>query len=401
MDKKMSKFYLHTGIRTALFKQIAKDKGLEKMVLPRYHEVRWSQFTSQLVHAVLVSWRCLVFFFRAMSELNDDHAAESRGYLNFLTTLHNIELLAFLADLFYIHSNFQKKLQSDNLNIILLSRHVSEFRDTIEDLRTVPLMEGWETGLTQSLEHGERDDGVPTISLKGIEIQDPISRRVASTVRDFQYLRNEIINKFSQFIEIRFSSPTENLCDLLMPFLCFNLAMTNFKKVHEVIAKDLDPTSLHLQFKDICRDSVLKTKTPTEILKHLVKNDETQSYTDMITVLARILSATPHSADVERTISANNSLKSPLRSSIKLATENNYLFVHFNLPPVIQWKPEKAIIHWLNTKDRRTHNLMAENEKTKITKRKFFNGIFFQGADDDDDEEEKAKERPAAKKRRF
>lgn len=343
----------------------------------------------------------LVFFFRVMAESNDDHAAESRGYLNFLTTLDNIELLAFLADLFYIHSNFQKKLQSDKLNIISLSRHVADFRDGVEDMRATQLMEGWETQLTQSLVHGECDNGELTMEIAGIDIQNPIPRRVASTIRTFQFLRNEILDKFSQFIAIRFASATENLCDLLTPFFCFNATMTNFKKVHESVAKDLDPTSLHLQFKDICRNPVLKAMTPTEMLKHLVRNDETHSYTGIITVLARILSATPHSADVERSISANNSLKSPLRSSIKLATENNYLFVHFNLPPVVQWKPEKAIVHWLNAKDRRVHNLVLENERKKITKRRFFNGVFFQGAEDDVDDEEIAEERPAPKKRRF
>lgn len=164
----------------ALFKKSAEDNNLEMMVLPRYHEVRWSQFTSQLINAVLVSWRCLVVFFRAMIELNDDHVAESRGYLNFLTTLQNMEMLAFLGDLFFIHSNFQKKLQSNKLNIILLSQYVEDFRIAIDDLKNNPLLEGWETELMLNLEH-DVSDSEPSITIKGINLHIPMTRRAAST----------------------------------------------------------------------------------------------------------------------------------------------------------------------------------------------------------------------------
>jgi len=42
----------------------------------------------------------------------------------------------------------------------------------------------------------------------------------------------------------------------------------------------------------------------------------------MLTIMARILAAKPHSADVERCISANNLLKTSLRASLDISTEN-------------------------------------------------------------------------------
>lgn len=59
----IAKFIRQSGLRTALMKKIAAENHVEYLVLPRYFEVRWSEFTSQLVTAVLKSWKCLVFFF--------------------------------------------------------------------------------------------------------------------------------------------------------------------------------------------------------------------------------------------------------------------------------------------------------------------------------------------------
>lgn len=135
-----------------------------------------------------------------------------------------------------------------------------------------------------------------------------------------------------------------------------------------------------MEFQLICADDCLKLKSLPNLLSHLVRTDTTQSYSHMITVLSRMLAATPHSADVERSISANNLLKTALRSRLKLETENNYLFVHFNLPPFAEWNPQKAVLHWLTTKDRRAHNLTVENESRKAKNQPYFKGIFPQSS---------------------
>lgn len=96
----------------------------------------------------------------------------------------------------------------------------------------------------------------------------------------------------------------------------------------------------------------------------------------VLTLFGRIAAATPHSADVERSISANNLLKTNLRSSIDLKTENKYLFIHFNLPPLIEWNPRKCVIHWINKKVRREHILSIGDKKRKTTKQRYFAGVF-------------------------
>jgi len=94
-------------------------------------------------------------------------------------------------------------------------------------------------------------------------------------------------------------------------------------------------------------------------LPHLVKQlaDNANSYPNVLCILSRILDAKPHSADVERCISANNLLKTSLRASLKLDTENSYLFIHHNLPPTATRDPRLAVLKWFNmtTHKEKTH----------------------------------------------
>jgi len=62
-------------------------------------------------------------------------------------------------------------------------------------------------------------------------------------------------------------------------------------------------------------------------------------FPNVCTMLARVAAAKPHSADVERLISASNLLKSPLRSTMNIETENLSLYINYNMPPLNGWTP--------------------------------------------------------------
>ena len=47
---------------------------------------------------------------------------------------------------------------------------------------------------------------------------------------------------------------------------------------------------------------------------------------------SRIMCYKPHNADVERIISVNNLLQSVHRKRMKIESENNQLFIHYNMP---------------------------------------------------------------------
>lgn len=52
-------------------------------------------------------------------------------------------------------------------------------------------------------------------------------------------------------------------------------------------------------------------------------------FPNICVMLARITVAKPHAADVERLISANNWLKSPIRSTMTVEVVNLYLYKHY------------------------------------------------------------------------
>ena len=104
-----------------------------------------------------------------------------------------------------------------------------------------------------------------------------------------------------------------------------------------------------------------------QLVRFFARSDD---YITVSTTLSRLLAAKPHSADVERLISASNMLKSPHRCRMTVATENLYQFVHYNMPPLYEWDPTPAVVHWL---DKCQHR---ERDRMKARKQPYFRGIF-------------------------
>jgi len=102
----------------------------------------------------------------------------------------------------------------------------------------------------------------------------------------------------------------------------------------------------------------------------VVTLSQSPDYTNITKALSRLLAVKPHSADVERLISASNNLKSVSRSTMKLNTENMYLFIHYNMPVLSDWDPTPAIIHWMKNKRRRVR------DRTKGRQQPYFKGVF-------------------------
>lgn len=372
MCSKISHFIRNSAVRLVEIKKISAERKVNLHLLPKYYEVRWSQYSLQLIDATLASWRCLVHYFQFASDLNDKYSAEATGYLRYLKDFENLKLLCFLGDLFHFHTLFQKQLQSNDLNIMKLQDVVSGFKQNLEDLQETPLLGGWEEEFSNMVRVNEDDCHF----IDDIVIHNE-AKRVQPT-RLFPYLRAEIVSKMVDFTSIRFSTEADEACSTMVPFFKFHKEVESVRSVHKLLATDQNLSELYVQFLYICNHEQLRKKSPPNLLKHLVQSqkDTTQSFSNIMIVLARMIAATPHSADVERSISANNRLKTAMRNRLSLETENNYLFIHFNLPTFYDWKPDKAILHWPAVKQRRTHNLLVENTNRKSKNQQHFNGIF-------------------------
>lgn len=129
-----------------------------------------------------------------------------------------------------------------------------------------------------------------------------------------------------------------------------------------------------------------------ELIQKLAATAESRDeFRELITILARIAACTPTSADVERCISADNRLKTKLRSSMKVDTENMYLFVHHNMPELQNWNPTKATK--LGRKDEKMRRDRKENISVKSRAQPHFKGIYCKEKDcdcEEDDEQAKS-----------
>lgn len=370
----MASLFHRSGMRKNELESISREHGAKLVRVPRYFEVRWAEYTHALLDSVLTSWHCLVLYFQATKD------EDGPNYRKLLTSHTKLRLMAFLADVLYVFKLLQKKLQADDLTLISMQRNLDSFQSSMAEIKAGKLIGGWEERLENAIEVESKTDSnghvIEVKKMKGIVLlQDRDVRSIRNqNLRSFDFVRNKVITLSVRFVGKRFSED-QDTAHILHPFVKLNRD-ADIKKVHELIASDLDLCQLNLQFKDLCAMPEMKQFNLRRLVSHLAITDENLSYTIVTTTLARILAATPHSADVKRSISANNLLKTSLRSLLNINTENKYLFIYFNLPPLEIWNPRKAVLNWLTAKDRREHNIVIENSNKRARGQQYFRGIF-------------------------
>lgn len=101
-----------------------------------YNEIRWAEYSSNLIHAILVSWNT---FFIHFSNSND---LETKYYKEYLSNFQNLKLITFMADVMGLFTCFQKKIQADDLNVRSLDKHLKWFRIKVEQYHTKDLSDG-------------------------------------------------------------------------------------------------------------------------------------------------------------------------------------------------------------------------------------------------------------------
>lgn len=392
--KSISSHFHVSAMRTNALKNIAATEGTGLLNLPRFYEVRWAEFTSNLLRAVLVSWNTLVIYFSKQTDAAD------KGFRDYLTNYDNLKLIALMADVMYLFTIFQKRAQANDLNIVSLVRHLNWLQSKIDFMETSDVSEGWSQKLSSSIIlktiNGDEENKVRT--LKGIELTDNDSRIIRNKRIDFTIIRKRITKSIAKCLHDRFVIDM-NLVEKLGPF-CKLDSSANVKIVTELIAPDMNDCDLYMQYEDACSVQEFKNLSFIELLPQLARDHE--SFGKVFEVFARIAAATPHSADVERSISANNRLKTNGRSNFDISSENKWLFIHFNMPTLESWNPRKCVLEWINRKQRRHHDLTvhASNEGArKTTAQPYYYGIFeaanskrtfSQYADDNSDEESEA-----------
>lgn len=110
--------------------------------MAKYFEVRWTEFTYNLLLGILKNWRILVKYF--LKKKSEDNDVKSVGFYKILTDYDKMMLLCFLTDLGYLYSRFQKQIQTDDVLIFDIEIRKNTVVQMIENLKVSPLLDGWE-----------------------------------------------------------------------------------------------------------------------------------------------------------------------------------------------------------------------------------------------------------------
>lgn len=356
--------YLHKSpMRTRELRKMAAENKLEILSLPKKFTIRWTEFSCTMVNNFLRSWHALVLYFDSCKGLN----AIIMGHFKFLTKFENLRAITFFADLLHIYSRYQQKIQSDKLTIVDLTRCIRSLESALTDLKERSLPGGWEETMKLATENKEGK-----VLLKGFQLWKSTGRR-AETESEFDITRNGIIDVIIDRLQHRFESDN-NRTAYVEPFMQFKKD-ADLRKICEHFGTDIDLSLLHMQFKEVCDQNIAISLGADvgKIIETLIKNSMSTSYNELITVLSRIYVSTPHSADVERCISANNLLKTAKRNELLIETENKYLYVYFNMPSLQNWNSRPAIKAWMTEKTRRDRSNVIDH---KATQAPHFKGIF-------------------------
>lgn len=259
---------------------------------------------------------------------------------------------------------------------------------TFNNMKCSPLPGAFERNLEKQMLSEEGEDAV---FFKSIELHT--KRQSRRPTEKFADLRVRILTELCEFLYRRFETD-EVFLQKIEPFINFD-SDADIEEIHSLIAPDISLPKLYMQYSDFSTGNAFKDMSLNEIILKLSKNENSQeAYKELITVLARIVACTPHSADVERMIQANKRLKTKLRASMSLDTENKYLYIHTNMPNLAQWNPQKAAEMFIGEKDRRNRDMTPTNEVTR--RQPVFQGIFSEARDcnykDGDDDEIEAED---------
>lgn len=359
----ISTHFHKSAIRTNALKQIATENNLHVTRLPKLFTIRWTEFSFSILNNFLRSWNVLMIYFDSGKETD----AVDLGYFRYLSNIENLRI-TFLCDLLQIYSRYHKKTQDDNLTIFSLVQSIRSLENALVYLQEQPLLGGWEETLNKDLKMDEEEN----LTLKGFELTDSSGSRRPIDY-DFSELRTDIIDSIISSLRQRFERDNL-LMDTIEPFINFN-KNADLRQIHKLFASDIDLSLLQLQFNELIDQKLpMKLNCNTgQIIKTLAQSPNAKEYDEITTTLSRIEACTPHSADVERCISANNRVKTPSRNRVSTQTENKYLYIYFNMPVLEKWDPRSAIKAWMDEKKRKDFSKIIQNKSTQAP---YFKGVF-------------------------
>lgn len=289
--RKISKHFHDSAKRTQKLDDVALRNRLSKPLrYPSFFEVRWTEYVSNLFHAILRNYSASISYFQTENLHN---------HLQYWTQYDTLYSITFLTDMLSLIKRFQKTCQGDSITLIDVSRLSYDLFEKLERSKVKPIEGGWEELFLKNIV--VNNNNVYFYGIKLSKVSAKRTRRIGISFTS--YKRNRIIQSmvqhlktrlaldipllraFEPLVNIRTSTPQENL------ELCHRIIATDFEE-------NIFKSEYHLAAKLLNGREFTST---LETLKTLIEKSPDQLNTIKVS-LARISVAKPHSADVERLI---------------------------------------------------------------------------------------------------
>ena len=259
----IAKFFHASAKRTSDLEKVVAKENLTVHRIPKYFEVRWSEFTAALLDAVLCSWQALVKFCK------EQHGTEEKKFLKLLTNKDNILMMCFVADLLFLFKVFQKKLQRDSLTIVDIEPEAEKFQKSIDKLSTSPLLGGWEEAFKERF--NEEESTFCETELWEKKRRNPEANLYVTDRREFSAIRNESILALKEFMDIRLQVD-KNVSKSFTPFTKFTPNENKIRDIHRSIAPDLSLADLAVEFQELqqCNAQCYQKPIPTQSYRILL-----------------------------------------------------------------------------------------------------------------------------------
>jgi len=249
--------------------------------LPKYFEVRWTEFTYKLLYGIIKNWYILVCYFNKKKEEGIvKEKSVAVGFLKLLTDFNKLKLLCFLTDLGYVYGRFQKQIQSDETLIFDVEDKRDSVIHIISTMKEPLLVGGWEDTIINTtnvsyISNIEKD--TTKCMLKGFQLFDYVSNsrrkinhQYVTDNRSFAAIRNDILEHINNYMLKRLDTTNWSK---LKPLKIINMSVSDMelKECHSLICPDFSLVDFVTSYKEASGHSQIKDKLiSTCVLKILI-----------------------------------------------------------------------------------------------------------------------------------
>ena len=295
-----------------------------------------------------------------------------------------------MLDIAEILTRLQLKFQSNQLTLLQIPQCKEIVIAHLSQMSSSPKIGGWEELYLKNMSTNAEESTFFSHKLQNNSRRTHSAHLFVCKPRDFNAIRNEVIIATKNFLQERLES--NNLMLLVSVF-----DPTAIQSAIESNRTQFLETYGNEQIKEICQSfmpdlglsevasdwieiksaitaiDLMKCSFLTLLKKLCVLTNKTMLSASMgLTMISRVAALSPHNMFVERCISCYDLIKDDDRSSLSRETMNDYLMVKINMPPLINFDMRRAVLKYLNKKERHPHAVNMPKYKSQ----RWFSGVF-------------------------